>query len=78
MINKASYEDPEKHDAILKVCDMLASDELTESLTESGMIPCKKVEVNKDSQMCIRDRYNDYIKNITGGGYADEDTIEET
>lgn len=28
MINKASYEDPEKHDAILKVCDMLASDEL--------------------------------------------------
>ena len=47
MINKASYEDPEKHDAILKVCDMLASDELTESLTESGMIPCKKVEVTK-------------------------------
>lgn len=53
MINKASYEDPEKHDAILKVCDMLASDELTESLTESGMIPCKKVEVNKDSQKLI-------------------------
>ena len=46
MINKASYEDPEKHDAILKVCDMLASDELTESLTESGMIPCKKVETD--------------------------------
>lgn len=23
-------------------------------------------------------QYNDYIKNITGGGYADEDTIEET
>ena len=23
-------------------------------------------------------QYNDYIKNITGGGYADEDTIEES
>ena len=65
MINKASYEDPEKHDAILKVCDMLASDELTESLTESGMIPCKKVEVNKDSQKLIMQKTLDYSADKT-------------
>ena len=65
MINKASYEDPEKHDAILKVCDMLASDELTESLTESGMIPCKKVEVNKDSQKLIMQKTLDYAADKT-------------
>lgn len=62
MINKASYEDPAKHDAVLKVCDMLASDELTQSLTESGMIPCKKVEVDKESQKLIMQKTLDYAE----------------
>ncbi|MDO4340484.1 MAG: extracellular solute-binding protein [Eubacteriales bacterium] len=62
MINKEAYEDPEKHDAIVKACDMLASDELTESLVESGMIPCKKVEVDKDSQKLIMQKTLDYAE----------------
>ena len=44
---------------------MLASDELTESLTESGMIPCKKVEVNKDSQKLIMQKTLDYSADKT-------------
>ena len=72
MINKASYEDPEKHDAVLKVCDMLASDELSQSLTESGMIPCKKVEVNRDSQKLIMQKTLDYAadKNLVQVHYT--------
>lgn len=72
MINKAAYEDPEKHDALVQVCDMLASDELTESLTESGMIPCKKVEVNKEAQKLIMQKTLDYTadKNLVQVHYT--------
>lgn len=62
MINKEAYEDPAKHDVLLKVCDMMASDELTKSLTESGMIPCKKVEVDKEAQKLIMQKTLDYAE----------------
>lgn len=65
MINKEAYEDPAKHDAVLKVCDMLASDELTESLTKCGMIPCKKVEVDKEAQKLIMQKTLDYAQDKT-------------
>lgn len=62
MINKEAFEDPAKHDAIVEACDMLASDELTKSLTESGMIPCKKVEVDRDAQKLIMQKTLDYAQ----------------
>ncbi len=45
-INKASFNDPAKHDALVALCDFLASDKLTEALTQSGMVPDKKVDVD--------------------------------
>ena len=65
LINKASYEDAAKHDAMIKLCDFLASDELTNSLVESGMVPCKNVEVPYDSQKLIMQKTLDYSKDKT-------------
>lgn len=62
MINKASFEDEAKHDAVMKICDFLASDELTQSLTESGMIPCKNVEMDMDNQKLIMQKTMDYAQ----------------
>ena len=62
MINKASFEDEQKHDAVMKLCDFLASDELTQSLTESGMIPCKNVEMDMDSQKPIMQKTMEYAQ----------------
>lgn len=60
LINKESYEDPAKKEAMIKVCDFLASDELTNALVESGMVPCKDVEVPYDSQKLIMQKTIDY------------------
>ncbi|MDD2970649.1 MAG: extracellular solute-binding protein [Lachnospiraceae bacterium] len=60
LINKASYEDPAKHDAMVKVCDFIASDELNSSLVKSGMIPCKNVEVPYKDQKLIMQKTLDY------------------
>ena len=65
VINKQSFEDAAKHDAVLALCDFLASDELTQELTKSGMIPCKKVEVNADEQKLIMHKTIDYAKDKT-------------
>lgn len=62
VINKAAYEDPAKHEALLKVCDFMASDELTKSLTQSGMVPCKSVEVDLASQKLIMQKTLEYAK----------------
>lgn len=62
VINKASFEDEQKHDAVMKICDFLASDELTQSLTESGMVPCKNVEMNMDDQKLIMQKTMDYAQ----------------
>lgn len=45
-ISKAAFNDPAKHDALVSLCDFLASDELTAALTQSGMVPDKKVDVD--------------------------------
>ncbi|MBP1754698.1 MAG: extracellular solute-binding protein [Firmicutes bacterium] len=52
-INKKSYEDTAKHDAMVKVCDFLASNELSTELTKSGMIPAKNIEVDLSTQKVI-------------------------
>lgn len=65
VINKESYQDTAKHDALVKLCDFLASDELTQSLTESGMVPCKNVEVNLESQKLIMQKTLEYAKDKT-------------
>lgn len=62
VINKQSFEDPAKQDAVLALCDFLASDELTQELTKSGMIPCKKVEVNVEEQKPIMRKTIEYAK----------------
>lgn len=62
LISKSAYEDAAKHDAMVKVCDFLASDGLTESLVQSGMVPCKNVDVNYDSQKLIMQKTIDYAK----------------
>lgn len=62
VINKESFEDSQKHDAVLEVCDFLASDELTQSLTESGMIPCKNVEMAAEDQKLIMQKTIDYAE----------------
>ncbi len=62
VINKQSFEDAAKHDAVLALCDFLASDELTQELTKSGMIPCKKVEINADEQKLIMQKTIEYAK----------------
>lgn len=64
-INKASYEDTAKHDALVKVCDFLASDELTESLTECGMFPAKNVEVDLSKQKLITQKTFEYAEGKT-------------
>lgn len=62
VINKESFEDEAKHDAVLELCDFLASDELSQELTKSGMIPCKKVEINVDEQKLIMQKTIEYAK----------------
>lgn len=62
VINKQSFEDAAKHDAVLALCDFLASNELTQELTKSGMIPCKKVEVNVEEQKLIMQKTIEYAK----------------
>lgn len=52
-INKATFNDPEKHDALIKLCDFLASDDLSINLSKSGMIPAKKVNVDMNGQKVI-------------------------
>lgn len=52
-INKEAYESKEKHDAMVKVCDFLASNELSTELTKSGMIPAKNIDVDLDIQKVI-------------------------
>ncbi len=52
-INKNAYEDQAKHDAMVKVCDFLASDGLSIELTKSGMIPAKDIEVDLTAQKVI-------------------------
>ena len=52
-INKKSYEDQAKHDAMVKVCDFLASNDLSTELTKSGMIPAKNIDVDLASQKII-------------------------
>jgi raffinose/stachyose/melibiose transport system substrate-binding protein len=62
LINKASFEDTAKHDALVKVCDFLASDDLTENLVLSGMVPCKNVDTAYDKQKLIMQKTIDYAK----------------
>lgn len=63
VINKASFEDPAKKDMVLKLSDFLASDELTKSLTKSGMIPAKKVDIDLSSASTIMKKLMDSVKN---------------
>lgn len=66
VINKASFEDPQKHDAVVKLCDFLSSDDLTENLVLSGMVPCKNtVDVAYDKQKLIMQKTIDYAKDKT-------------
>jgi ABC-type glycerol-3-phosphate transport system substrate-binding protein len=52
-INKKAYEDTAKHDAMVKVCDFLASNDLSTELTKSGMIPAKNIDVDLTTQKVI-------------------------
>ena len=61
-INKASFEDAAKHDAMVKLCDFLASDELSAELTKSGMIPAKNIEIDMDSQKLIFKKMMEYAQ----------------
>lgn len=63
VINKAAYEDTAKHDAVLKLCDFLASDELSADLTKSGMIPAKNIEINLTEQKVIFQKMMAYAEN---------------
>lgn len=62
VINKQSFEDAAKKDAVMALCDFLASNELSQELTRSGMIPCKKVEVNVEEQKLIMQKTIEYAK----------------
>ncbi len=64
-INKKSYEDQAKHEALLKVCDFLASDELSVELTKSGMIPAKNIEVDLSSQKVIYQKMMNFSQDKT-------------
>jgi len=62
LINKASYTDPVKHDAVLKLCDFLASDDLSLSLTNSGMVPAKKIDYGMSKQKLIYQKMMKYAE----------------
>lgn len=72
LINKASFEDPAKQAAMISLCDFLASDELTESLVLSGMVPCKNVEVAPETQKLIMQKTIEYAadKNLVQVHYT--------
>jgi ABC-type glycerol-3-phosphate transport system substrate-binding protein len=64
-INKKAYEDPATHDAMVKVCDFLASDSLSTELTKSGMIPAKNIEVDLASQKVIYQKMMNFSQGKT-------------
>lgn len=59
-VNKASFNDPAKRDAIISLCDFLASDELTKALTQSGMVPDKNVEIDLSNAKTIMKKMLEY------------------
>ena len=61
-ISKASFTDTAKHDAMVKLCDFLASDDLSENLTKSGMIPAKKITVDMNGQKLIYQKMMKYAE----------------
>lgn len=61
-INKASFEDEAKRQAVVKLCDFLASDELSVELTRSGMIPAKNIEIDMSSQKLIFKKMMEYAE----------------
>ncbi|SHO50477.1 ABC transporter substrate-binding protein [Anaerocolumna xylanovorans] len=65
VINKKSYEDQAKHEAMIKVCDFLASNDLSVELTKSGMIPAKNIEVDLSSQKIIYQKMMNFSKDKT-------------
>lgn len=60
IINKQSFEDDAKHDAIVELCDFLASDELSQDLVKSGMVPCKKIDIDSDNIKLIMQKTIDF------------------
>ena len=64
-INKASFNDPAKHDALVALCDFLASDKLTAALTQSGMVPDKKVDVDWSKAKPIMQKLMAYCEGKT-------------
>jgi ABC-type glycerol-3-phosphate transport system substrate-binding protein len=65
IINKKSYEDQAKHDAMVKVCDFLASSSLSAELTKSGMIPAKNIDVDLASQKVIYQKMMSFSQDKT-------------
>lgn len=65
VINKKAYEDQAKHDAMVKVCDFFASNDLSVELTKSGMIPAKNIDVDLASQKVIYQKMMDFSKDKT-------------
>lgn len=61
-INKASFNDAAKHNAMIKLCDFMASNDLSENLARSGMIPAKKINVNMSAQKLIYQKMMNYAK----------------
>lgn len=52
-ISKEAFTNTDKHDAMVKLCDFLASDDLSANLTKSGMIPAKKINIDMNGQKLI-------------------------
>jgi len=62
VIKKAAFTDTVTHDAMVKLCDFLASDDLSTNLTKSGMIPAKKITVDMNGQKLIYQKMMSYAE----------------
>ncbi|RXZ82203.1 extracellular solute-binding protein [Paenibacillaceae bacterium] len=64
VMNKKSFDDPDKQQILVELADMLASDEMMNELTKSGMLPAKNIEFDRSNLKPIFNNMLDFAADL--------------